>query len=324
MTMKVAFRVDGNKQLGLGHVKRCMIIAENLREKNIPCIFITRFKSIKEILQSENFETVLISPKNESEKIKKILKTHQCTTLVIDSKRRSIGKLLKSIHKQTKIVLIDNTNFIQFVDLIVIPSAKNPKKQYPPNSLVGIEYILHGIGEIPKSFIRKNDSILLTMGGSDKFNITEKIVKSFSKSKKDFRLILILGKYYNSEKNILKIIDGDKRFHIIKNPPSLVELMKKSKICISTFGITAYESAICQLPLLVISHNHENHLSSKLLEKYGWFSYLGKFDQIKYEHLPNLVLDLLYNKTKLKQMRQACSQIDGFGPSRLADQIINL
>ena len=324
LIMKIAFRVDGNKQLGLGHVKRCMIIAKNLQEKNISCLFITRFKNTQEILQSKNFETMRISPKNESTKIKKILKTYHITTLVVDSKRRSIGKLLKSLHKQTKIVLIDNTRYSKFADLVVIPSVKDPKKHYPPNSIVGIEYVLHGIEKIPKSFSRKNNSILLTMGGSDKFNITKKIIKSFSKSKKDFRLVVILGKYYNDEKNLLKIINHDKRFYVIKNPSSLVRFLTKCSICIATFGITTYESAICRLPLLVISHSYENHLSSKLVEKYGWFSYLGKFDQIKYDLLPNQVLNLLSNKIKLKQMNQACLQIDGLGPSRVTDQLLKI
>mgnify|MGYP006433525539 FL=1 len=93
--MKVAFRVDGNKKLGLGHVKRCIVLAKNLQKKNVSCFFIIHYKEIKEYLESKGFEVFIISQNNESQQIKKILFENKCNKLVIDSKRKSIEKLLK-------------------------------------------------------------------------------------------------------------------------------------------------------------------------------------------------------------------------------------
>lgn len=322
--MKIAFRVDGSKKLGLGHVKRCIVIAKNLQKKDTSCLFITQFKEIQKFLQSKGFVVFIIEQKNESRQINQILKKECCTKLVIDSKRKSIGKLLKNIDKQIKIILIDNFDYSNYADLVVISSVKNPKKQYPQNSIVGTHYVLHGIEDLPKSIKRKNNSILLTMGGSDKYHITKKIIDSFSKNTDDFNLTIVLGKFYDDEKNLFKIISNDKRFHIVKNPPSLVPLMQQSLIGIATFGVTVYEAAICCLPLFVISHSNENNLSAKLVEKYGWISYLGKYDKINYNTLPNTVMKLMQNKIELKKIKQACLQIDGLGPSRVADHIINL
>jgi len=161
------------------------------------------------------------------------------------------------------------------------------------------------------------------LGGSDKYGITKKIVYSFSQSTHDFDLTIVLGKFFHDE-NLMKIIKNDNRFHVIKNPPSLVSFMQQSIVGIVTFGITVYEAAMCGLPLFVISHSNENHFSARLVEKYGWIYYLGKYDLINYDILPNTMIKLMQNKTKLKQMRKACLQIDGLGPTRVAKYIINL
>ena len=100
--------------------------------------------------------------------------------------------------------------------------------------------------------------------------------------------------------------------------------MQQASIGLVTFGITVYEAAICRMPLFVISHDNENNLSAKLVEKYGWISYVGKYDQIDYDHLVTDVLDLIKDKRKLKNMTDACLQIDGLGPTRVANYIIAL
>jgi UDP-2,4-diacetamido-2,4,6-trideoxy-beta-L-altropyranose hydrolase len=322
--MKVAFRVDGNKKLGLGHVKRCIVLAKNLQKKNVSCFFIIHYKEIKEYLESKGFEVFIISQNNESQQIKKILFENKCNKLVIDSKRKSIEKLLKKLDKEIITILIDNENYWNFVDLIVLPSIKNPKKNYPKNCIVGINYLLHGIEEMPKLIKNNNNSILLSLGGSDKFNITKKIVKSFSKIDDDFNLVIVLGKFYSDEKNLLKIIKNDERFSLVRSPSSLTALMTEASVGLISFGITVYESAICKLPSFVVSHSKENDESSKSVEKYGWISYLGKYDQIDYANLPTTILDLMKNNRKLKNMIHACLQIDGLGPSRVSDHIINL
>ena len=322
--MKVAFRVDGSKKLGLGHVKRCIVLAKNLQKKKVSCFFIIQFKEIKELLESKGFEVIVIQQKNELGQIKKILSEKKCNKLIIDSKRKSIEKLVKNLDKKIITILIDNEHYCNFVDLIVLSSIKNPKKNYPKNCIVGIEYLLHGIEELPKPIKNNSNSILLSLGGSDKYNITKKIVNSFSTITDDFNLIVVLGKFYDDEENLLKIIKNDKRFCLVKSPSSLTALMEEASVGLISFGITVYESAICGLPSFVISHTQENDESSKSVEKYGWISYLGKSKKIDYLNLATTILDLMKNERKLKNMVHACLQIDGLGPSRVSDRIINL
>ena len=93
---------------------------------------------------------------------------------------------------------------------------------------------------------------------------------------------------------------------------------------IISFGITVYETAICQLPSFVISHSDENDLAAKFVENFGWISYIGKYNEIKYDEIPKMTFNLINDQSKLQKMIQSCKQIDGLGPSNVANSIINL
>ena len=261
--MKIAFRVDSSKKLGFGHVKRCEILARNLEKKNISCIFITQFKQTHDYFLSEGFNVFLITKKSEFQQIHKILKKENCKKLIIDSKRKSVKQLINNIPKNIKIILIDNSYNSKYVDLKIISSIKNPKEKYPKNCIVGQKYVLHGIKNLPKNNPQKKKSVLISMGGSDKYNITSKVVNSLIKKNIDFDVNLVLGKLNNNQKGISKLISKNPNFHMISNPSSLIPLMEESIIGIITFGITVYESAICNLPTIVISHSDENKKSAK-------------------------------------------------------------
>ena len=320
--MKIAFRVDGNKTLGLGHVKRCISIANNLKNKNISCFFITQFKQTKKLLESKGFHVFLINKENEYLQINQILAKEFCSKLVIDSKRKSIKNLLKKLNKKFKIILIDV--YYDSADLVIFSSLKKSELVYPKNSLIGTKYILHGIEKLPLKNSKKDNSILVTMGGTDKNNISENLINSFAKSELSFNLVIVLGEFYAHENKLSKIINNDPRFEIVKSPPSLTSLMQKASVAIISFGITVYETAICQLPSIVISHSDENDSAAKFVENFGWILYLGKYNEIVYDDIPKMIFNLMNNKKKLQKMIKSCKKIDGLGPSNVANSIITL
>jgi hypothetical protein len=49
--VKVAIRVDASRQMGTGHLMRCLALADGLAEKAVPCLFVCR--SIDEFLHGE-------------------------------------------------------------------------------------------------------------------------------------------------------------------------------------------------------------------------------------------------------------------------------
>ncbi len=83
------FRVDGNNKIGLGHIMRCIGLAQKLLDENIKSIFITkRDEKIEEKLKEFNFLVVTL-PNNidlltDAIKTKAIAKKNNAKVLITD------------------------------------------------------------------------------------------------------------------------------------------------------------------------------------------------------------------------------------------------
>lgn len=205
----------------------------------------------------------------------------------------------------------------QEVFLTILPGMEEQFVQSKKNSLVGADYILIPHTNSKKLKNEKKNTILVLMGGGDKFEITQKIVKSFKKSNNKFNMIICLGKFYKNKNKIEKLVTNDKRFTIYDDPNNIIELMRICTIGIFSFGVSVYEAAFSKLPLLTIAHSNENDITAKKIEKYGWFRHVGKHDKINYSNLPVIADSIMSNKIILKKMKEGGKIIDGLGAGRI-------
>ncbi len=320
--MNVIFRVDSSRQIGLGHLMRCISIADSLNIKNVNCIFIFSNKNSINFLKNKKYKIIIIkNNRNEISVIKKINLKTKIDFLIIDSKRKSIENLVSKLSSDIKIVLIDKM-IEQEVFLTILPGMKEQFVKAKKNSMIGSDYVLIPHTNNKKLKNTKESNILVLMGGGDKFDITQKILKSFKKSNNKFKMTICIGKFYKNKNKIKKLILNDKRFTIYENPNNMIELMRKSSIGIFAFGISVYEAAFSRLPLLTIAHSNENNISAKKIEKYGWFRHIGKYNEINYSELPTLSDSMMSNKIILKKMKNSGEIIDGLGAKRIANALI--
>lgn len=320
----VAFRVDSSKTLGLGHLKRCLCVADELSKKGMECIFIISNKN-KADIENHGYRVFKVNQNHEERgMIKKILEKEKCSMLIIDSKRKSLIKIIDFIRTNVKVVLIDNLQFANHVDLVVLPGVHEQFKFYPKNSLIGPKYVL--INSEFKKLKRKKRKkiILLSAGGTDKKNLTLRIVSGFRGVTSNFKLLVILGKFYTHENRLYNLISNDKRFIVIKDPKNFPQLMSECKVGIITFGITIYEAAFARLPVFVISHSDENDISARRIKKYGWFKYLGKYDSLNYANMAQEIISYTSREDLLKRMSSAGKIIDGQGAVRVVNSILKL
>ena len=147
-------------------------------------------------------------------------------------------------------------------------------------------------------------------------------IKPLKKTKLDFSAFIILGKFYSNSKKIHRILQNDKRFILVDNPQNLHEIIAKCQFGIISFGITVYEAAALNIPTLVISHSFENHFSAKRIKQYGWFEYLGKYDNINYSKVSEKIISKLTQKQKLKIKKSKLFDLKG--PNRICKKILEL
>lgn len=319
---KVVFRVDGSKTLGLGHISRCLTLANYLKTRKIKSIFVIINKSIKDKIENQGHDVIILQSKsNEFIQLQKILKDVNYKYLIIDSKRK-LCKDLEKLKKYTKIILIDNKTNLK-IDLAIFPGPKKNNFVEKKSNITGIEYIIIN-SNFKKRVLNLNKSILISAGASDKYNITKKLVSSFKKKKNKFHVIVILGKFYQCTQEIKKIIGNDERFELVVNVDNIAKIMNRCSIGIVTFGITVYEAARVGLPIFIISHSNENSISSKEIDKIGCGEFIGKYNRLNYKNVTDNILEKNKDKNYIVNMHKAGKQIDGKGVKRVADAIFNL
>ena len=307
--------------IGLGHLNRCLSLAKSLTLKKFKVIFLVSNNSSYDIVSDYDYSVLKIKNKAEYKTIKKLIILHQCDVLILDSKRSSLLDLSKKLYKKTKIISIDNYKIRDYVNLTILPGLREQFTIIPKNSLVGSKYIL--LNPNFKNFRKKilKKSIFISMGGSDKYNITEKVISSFLKQKSNFKFYVFLGKYNNHLEKLKSIIKQDKRFKIMENPKNFLELISTFPLGIISFGITVYEANALGVPLFVVSHSNENDFTAKRLQKYHLYKYFGKYNKINYDELAKEAI-LLINQRHPRKIFE--KKIHGNGNKPIAHEILKL
>lgn len=296
----IYIRVDGDNKIGLGHYTRCLALASIL-SKNFEITFIS--KSITQELTNKlvinKFKVVKIL--EESEFISLISKN---TIVVIDGYNFDINfqKLVRS--KCRKLVYIDDLNGEELeVDLIInhIPGLNSDSYKninHDAAFALGLEYCLLRPAFL-KTIKNKNykntlNSVFICFGGSDQFNLSEKIVNYLININEIKSIVVVTGSSYediNSLKLLLAKNQKIEHWHNI-DEHHMIDLMSKCSIAIVPASGIMLE-ALSQ-NLIVISgyyiENQKNAYHSTLKE--GIIFGVDDFNYLSQNNLEILIREI--------------------------------
>ena len=259
---KIYFRSDGNANLGLGHVLRCLALADILKD-DFECVFVTRF--VDEFIIAE---------------IKK-----SCSDYVklSDKKHKHFDEFISFLNKED-IVVLDNYFFttkyqkkIKAVGCILVCIDDMHDKHYVADLVIN-----HGIGLkdehfsvesytklclgwdyalLRKPFLnvipRKRDEqkrCLVCIGGSDKYNITTKIVRLLEGVKSLEIIDVITGSNFLFGSELDKeILNNKKKVNVFSNLSAfdIVERMQTADFGILPASTISLEATAVGMPFLV-------------------------------------------------------------------------
>lgn len=290
--MNILFRCDGSVEIGMGHVVRCLALADHLNENHDCNInFAMRhselgIKKVKEsytVLESieENFEYV--------EWLSVCISNTQSDILIMDMRDGLTRKQIKQIKKKTgiKVVTIDDPEEKRLeADLAFYPPVPQLQETnwdgFTGELYIGWEYVILR-QEFLKAYPRQNNdipNILVLMGGTDKKNMTELVIKSLNNFNENFNVIIVVGAgypYFRQLKNNLKKVQFD--YEMYQNPVNIAEIMSQTDFAIISFGQTAYELAALNIPAYYLCLTKDHEYSSQLFVNEGIGISLGVFSK---------------------------------------------
>ncbi|MDD5356270.1 MAG: UDP-2,4-diacetamido-2,4,6-trideoxy-beta-L-altropyranose hydrolase, partial [Candidatus Omnitrophica bacterium] len=236
--MKAVILTEGSKDIGFGHITRCLALYEAFKDKNVQPVFIINGdSSIKYLLREKKYQ--LFNWLKEKNKLFNILR--EAGIVVIDSylASRDLYNKISEIIPSGILAMVDDYNRIKYPEGIVInPSIYMDRLNYPQKEgmvyLLGKDYVIlrKAFQKIPvKRINKKARDVLIMFGGINHSALMHKIIDYLEKIF-DFNFYVV-----EPMKNRL-------------SARRVLNLMLNADICISGGGQTTHELARVGVPTI--------------------------------------------------------------------------
>lgn len=264
--IKIAIRVDGDYNIGLGHVYRMLSLANKIIHHNIR-FYMTETKTLGvEKVKENNFPISLI--RNNSEFIVELqkFKPELIINDILDTNKSYILKLKKKGFFVVNFEdLGEGSDYADLIFNALYENSNPPKHHY-----YGYQYTIlrQDFYYYPfKKLSQKVNNILLTFGGVDQNDLTLKTLMALEKINYDKNITVILGlgyKYHNILNKLIK--KSNLNIKIYKNIRSMAKFVYNSDVVATSKGRTVYEIASLAVPCVAIAQNEREmrHLFADL------------------------------------------------------------
>jgi len=259
--MNIIFRVDSSSYIGIGHLMRCLTLAEQYKKNNITFAVQSLKGNDNQKIIDKGHKLVLLAD-NSIDELCKNIKLLNTEFIIIDHYDID-DKFEKRIKDKTGIHILsfDDTYKKHYCDILLNHNIYADASKY--NNLVpksceircGKEYTLIR-DEFKKTKLRKRPInnkrpvIFVSLGGADKNNISLIILKILA----DFNNIIVNVATTNSNQNIFELKNYTKHlknFNICVDC-KIAEMMNNSDVAIITPSVIVHEAMFMKLPFISI------------------------------------------------------------------------
>lgn len=346
-------RADGNEKIGMGHVMRCLTIAEALGRLGEKVLFVTADERPAEWISKRGFAvktlftryddmetelprlTALLTGDRggaEDEKKPKILVDSYFVT----------SRYLEKLRTAAKIILMDDEKRAVYpcdglVNYNIFGKTLGYERDYGTGTklFLGCEYVplREQFRDCDYTVREKAEHILLTTGGGDRCHMALAMAKRLTEKngieKKTFPVWhIVCGPYHPDIVELEKLAAKYDMLQIHKNVTCMSELMRACDIAVSAAGSTFYELGSIGIPAVGFYFVENQRKNMETFAKLTPIKNAGDFSAT-----PERVLDLIEEEVERlcreKALREEISQrmktiVDGKGADRLAKGFCSL
>lgn len=323
---KVAIRLDAGKSIGLGHLMRCIALAEVLQKQcDVVVIFICRNKlrmkirfnviylNREYVTDINNYDFPSIC--DELDEIKGILWDRKIDCLIVDHYGAEDEYYEQLRDCVPLLVCIDDGKERHIpVDVMINGNVYAEEADYTPVAvqLLGGKYTLlkSEFANLPKRSLNKAvQDVYITSGGADPIQFCEKIVAALQEMHLNIETHVIVGVDFEPE-YVRKLAEYHVKLH---QNADMKKCMLEADLFISAAGSTLYELAVTGTPSLsYILADDQLMVGEKMWEK-NCSMRGGRFSEFEPQKFFALISQLLdYDIRRIMSKRaQKVIQYDG-------------
>lgn len=255
----IVFRVDGHRQLGLGHVFRALTLSYSLTEHEVTFVCDARYREGIDKLRASNMPVVEIE--NEAHLLSWLdekrpdIYIHDCLDTEIEFVREVKKRAGRVVTFED---LGDGAREADAVVNAIYEDASPHHNVYTGKSYVALrdEFLIAK----PRPFSETVRRILVLFGGTDPLDLTSKIyelARTRNESNVDITFDFILGSGYAGD-GIVSLPECGIR--VMKDVVRVSDYMREADMAISSQGRTTFELASLGVPTIVLAQNDRERL----------------------------------------------------------------
>lgn len=279
----IAFRCDGTSKTGLGHVSRCLALAEALQGLGAGSLFLGEYEpQASGMIEACGFPKISCT-KNGAEAfghgLEEALEAG-ANAMVLDSYDATVS-WLEAINGTLPLAVIDDFCQLEhypcaLVLNFTIGAARHKYPHIGARALLGTKYFLARAalvalrqqGTTPREEVRR---VLVSLGGTGHSTFLERILLALSQCAPDVDIRVVAP---NLNASIQAVITQTGATNITWQH-TLAEHFAWADVCISGGGLTKYESAYLGVPAAAFSISREQEMETQIFAQAGLTHSLG-------------------------------------------------
>jgi spore coat polysaccharide biosynthesis predicted glycosyltransferase SpsG len=293
-----AICIESSHAKGMGHLFRMLNFATYLETKNQDFIFlINDNEKTKEILKSNKYEYEIVSLDDEINNWETdLIKKYNIKYWINDRLDTNEIHAKNIIKNKIKLITFDDLgSAARLSNINVCGLFFHNDNLEGQKILKGIDYLILNteIDKFKKERTELN-SIIVSLGGSDTYGVTIKVLKLLKKH--NIKATLHVGPSFEHQNELNKELTND--FKVVHFIPSLIEEFSKYDLAITGGGVTPFEANASGLPCLIIANETFEVPNGEFLSSIGSSAFLGFHENIDEGIFKNL------DKLNIAQMSQ--------------------
>lgn len=284
MSKNILIRCDASKEIGLGHVIRCLTLALQFRKLQYKVIFAMKNNPLGlEEVKKKHFEINIATENkfNYDAWLQSCIKKYSIKIFIGDVRDGLAQESIKKMKKKGVLtVAIDEpSSYRKMCDLCFYPPVDSVNNLdwdgFTGKIYKGFEYVLlrSEFFSLYEKKQYKKFRLLVMMGGTDPYGLTLPVIKNINLNHKEVVINVVL---YKSEKNYQFIKENYPKIKIHNDVDDMASLMSKMDYSIVSFGVSAYELLALKIPATHICVNKDQNLSSTYFQKRGFAQTIHK------------------------------------------------
>jgi UDP-2,4-diacetamido-2,4,6-trideoxy-beta-L-altropyranose hydrolase len=357
--MKVIFRVDASFRIGIGHVMRCLTLAESLRERGAELHFICRehpgnlipllrqkgilvtalpASDVNESTNNEDYATWL--GVTQAQDIKQTIETLSGVKpdwLVVDHYGLDIEweRGLRP-HVSNLLVIDDLANRRHDCDVLLDQNYSTMGEQRyedlvsnTSKLLIGPRYaLLRPEYQTYRKTLSTRDGrvkrVLVFFGGTDPQNLTGLSLEALSHPElKHLEVDVVIGANNPHRKSIEQQVSSRAHTNQHELRPHLADLMMQADIALGAGGATTWERMCLGLPTVLAAIAENQVPIAEALAANQLIIYVGKVSSVSAPMISKEIIALISNPSQLIELSEQNEiTVDGFGALRVREVML--